>query len=797
MAITFTNRAAAEMKERVMLALKQIALARPEGKRLTQETGLQPREASAWLDIILAHFGDFHVRTIDSLVYALLRAFSLEMGLRPELEVVFEHEAILDLCFDRLLSSAQWGDEGDQLYQLFCQLLETYLTIEEAGGLLVEKGIRRRVQELYEKASGSFITGPKPDLIEAEERLKEAAHRFLSEIRKLGVADCLHKGIFQANYLQEPLSHLGKVFFEKTSVEEILTNKAQRLEGTTLSELNGLYQGLKKAREKYLHLLALARVYAYGRALEELQGEIQGLSERDGLIMGGGWLSLVKDYLKGGEGAASYAFLKLGARVHHFLIDEFQDTSRSQWEALHPLMEETLSKGGGLFYVGDVKQAIYGWRGGDWRLFEEVFTRHFPSVPSQGRQGEALTVNYRSLAQIVEFNNGLYSILKDGKFVERISEMILGAEATEGSKALFSQLICGNFQDVEQEVAPHIQKIQEKGKVETASFLASAEELRQMVSEKLTGQVKEVWERRREGIAVLVRRNRDAEDVAAWLMAESIPVVTENSLRLRSSALIKGLVAFLKFLDYPLDDLSFWGAAASRLFRGLPGLSHEALEVFLGEKNWQRPLYKTFERRFPEISERFIRPLLVRVGFVSPYDLTREVVERFRLVERFSGEEVFIYRFLELIFQTEVKGQKSLSHFLQFWEEGGMEEKIGLPDEILAVRVLTIHKAKGLEFPVVFVPFTNWRLEHPRLVRVDDGGFVNLKRPLPDMLERRRVSIMISNALEALNLLYVATTRAEEELYLYVTCLPRGEGIDRGYLSAWLREMLIEKGWLG
>ena len=797
-AITFTNRAAAEMKERIILALKQIALGEGAGKRLAEEAGLQPQEASAWLDVILAHFSDFHVRTIDSLVYALMRAFSLEMGLRPELEVVFEQEVVLDRCFDRLLSSARWGDESDRLYQLFSELLETYLKIEEARGMVVEKGIRRRVQELYEKANGSFTAGPQPDLRAAEEKLRLSAERLHSGITECGFEGCLHKGLFKPHYLQDPLAHVERGFFERTSIKEVLTKKAQGIEETTISRLDDLYQDLKSARENYLRLLAIARVHAYMSALKELRGEIRGLSEREGLIIGGEWLHLVKELLKEGEETAPYAFLKLGSRVNHFLIDEFQDTSRPQWEALFPLLEETLSKGGSLFYAGDVKQAIYGWRGGDSRLFGEVAEVHFPSVPPEGRRGETLTVNYRSLAQIVDFNNGLYRLLTDGKFVEAIAAMILGREADAESREHLSQLICRNFADVEQGMAPHLRD-GKKGKVEICSFLAPGERLRQEVRGRLIGQVKEVWERRKEGIAVLVRRNRDAEDTAAWLMAEGIPVVTENSLSLRSSDLIKGLVAFLRFLDYPLDDLSFWGAAASRLFEGLPVLSGEDLETFLSEGGWQSPFYKAFEGRFPAVSEGYIRPLLAQVGFVTPYDLAREVVERFQLVERFAGDAVFMYRFLEFVFHMEARGQRSLSHFLQLWEEGGMEEKIGLPDEISAVKILTIHKAKGLEFPVVFIPFTNWRLERPRLARLDDGSFVSLKKPLPHVLGRESVSMMITDGLEALNLLYVATTRAEEELYLYVTCLPRrgGEGVDRGYLSAWLREMLVQKGWVG
>ena len=130
------------------------------GPRLARETGLKPPKAAAWLDIILAHFSDFHCRTIDSLVYALLRAFSLEMGLKPELEVVFEEDAVLDLCFDRLLARVGWREAEDRLCRLFTDLLETYLRIEEAGGLVVERGIRRRIRELYKKADIPCLAGP-------------------------------------------------------------------------------------------------------------------------------------------------------------------------------------------------------------------------------------------------------------------------------------------------------------------------------------------------------------------------------------------------------------------------------------------------------------------------------------------------------------------------------------------------------------------------------------------------------------------------------------------------------------
>jgi len=797
MAITFTNRAAAEMKERIIRALKQIALKVADGPRLARETGLKPPKAAAWLDIILAHFGDFHCRTIDSLVYALLRAFSLEMGLRPELEVVFEEDAVLDLCFDRLLARVGWREAEDRLCRLFTELLETYLRIEEAGGLVVERGIRRRIRELYKKADIPCLAGPAPDLARAEGELRSTAEGLLAAIRQAGVEDGLNKRSFQAAFLQDPLSHVERGFFEKAAFSELLTTKARGLDERDQAHLDVLFQGLKQARALYLAVLARARVHAYMRALEELQHEVRRLSEREGVILGGGWHSLVRGYLQGGPEMGAHAFMKLGSRVRHFLIDEFQDTSRPQWEALLPLLEESLATGGSLFYVGDVKQAIYGWRGGDWRLFQEAANASFPSVPHEERKAETLAMNYRSLPAIVEFNNGLYRLFADAEFSRRIAKVILGEKAERWAEELMAHSIMRNFEDVVQEIAPPLQQGRERGRVEVTSFAASGAKLREAVKERLITQVKEVWERRKgKGIAVLVRRNVDAEAIAAWLMAEGIPVVTENSLRLRSSDLIKGLVAFLRFLDYPLDDLNCWGALASRLFQGLPGIPPEVLEGFLTEGRWQPPLYRTFAKRLPAVAVGIIRPLLARVGFVTPYDLCREVVERFHLLDRFPEEQVFIQRFFELIFQTETRGERSLSHFLQFWEEGGMEEKIGLPEEISAVRVLTVHKAKGLEFPVVFIPFTNWRLEPPRLAKLAEGCFVNLKRPLPADLEKERTVMQINDALEALNLLYVATTRAEAELYLYETSIPspRGEGKDRSYLAAWLREMLIQKG---
>ena len=168
-----------------------------------------------------------------------------------------------------------------------------------------------------------------------------------------------------------------------------------------------------------------------------------------------------------------------------------------------------------------------------------------------------------------------------------------------------------------------------------------------------------------------------------------------------------------------------------------------------------------------------------------------------RLLERYPQERPLLLRLLEVVFRSEREGAGSLAAFLSFWEQEGMEQRVGLPEGVEAVKVMTIHKAKGLQFPVVFVPFTNWRLSLPTLLRSEEGALLYLTNPLPPDLLALRLRKKMDEVIEAFNLLYVATTRPQEELHLYVTCYPQGKGVNRGMLSAWLKEMLEEGGFLG
>jgi ATP-dependent helicase/nuclease subunit A len=607
-----------------------------------------------------------------------------------------------------------------------------------------------------------------------------------------GFTKCLPGNQRIEEYLQNPRENLGKAFWSKGSLAEI-SKKAGEFGARDLRKLEKLFSGVKAAAADYLQSHARARIYPYLLTLVELRKEVRVLAESKGELLGGAWLDRTYEYLHENQVPGEYAFLKLGSVVRHFLIDEFQDTSRRQWETLTVLIDECLASGGTLFYVGDVKQAIYGWRGGDWRLFGEVMREDFPSVEPGRRAEKVLETNYRSLPAIVEFNNTLYSTLVDPALGRELAAHMMPSKTTAETCEELAATLAANFADVVQKVRPSLPEGAGEGFVCALDIWGDAETIAAGVEGWLRRQVKEVWQERKKGIAVLVRSNRQAEAVATWLIAEGVPIVTENSLRLRSSPLVKGLVSFLHFLEYPLDDLAFWGALASPLFKGLvtPG---ESLEAFLTGGRWPRPLYRAFERAFPEESRHLVRTILARSGFLTPYDLVREVLATFDVERRFPDQAVFTNRFLEIVFQAEARRSLSLSGFLEFWDETGAEEQVGLPEDLSAVRILTIHKAKGLEFPVVFVPFTNWKRRHDKEGFTSDGGLVWLESsggvPLPPELAEQRLRSTMKDVIENLNLLYVATTRPTDALYLYVTCPMQRDTPNRQYLSAWLARMM-------
>ena len=776
LAITFTNKAATEMKERVLRALKSLALGLPDpdfNGPVVQAT------AKAWLEKALRHLQLLNIRTIDSLLHQLARLFALELGLPPDFEALLDDALVFEALYDDVTARMDTGDPA--LSAMLVRITDSLIFTEGVAGFWLGDKARARLLKVFRHLlAGQGHTDVDDETLRQEmeglgQGLRMTAATLKEQLAKAGV---------------EPLSAfsglLGKI--------EILSIWAGLPDADTFAYKAGLddcvkkdskdrlTRGLEALYQEFRHTWAMAK--ARGPMLQKVLAALPFLElgqtldqaferyRRDrGVALLSQLAGKVAHLLAEGDGVPE-AYCRLGARLHHLLIDEFQDTSLSQWSVLSQLAQECLSKGGSLFYVGDVKQAIYGWRGGEAALFENV-ARQPELLRIAPVHTENLPFNRRSAPVVVDFNNRVFESLALPE-VSLAVAMALLPESPEAVRLGLAQAVRACFEKARQDLPP--------GRDDGSGFVRIR---------RLPGDKREAYEasvrqefvalftddllKRRplRDIAVLTRSNREAARAAQWLVDMQVNVVTENSLRLAEHPIIQGALGFLAFLDYPPDGMALWRfLACGELFGRSQNLGREELTDWLAV---QSPglLYRKFQRDFPEIWQRLFEPFLHGSALTTPYDLIQELFTACDVWRAYPQDEVFLRRFLELVHNAETQGFGSLSTFLEFWNQKGHQEKIPQPEEAQAVRVLTIHKAKGLEFPVVVVPFHHFPAGSSTELAdfaVDGQSMTALLiKELGEPFHQHMAKVL----LEQLNLLYVAWTRPVQELHAFLPASER------------------------
>ncbi|WP_243363941.1 UvrD-helicase domain-containing protein [Fundidesulfovibrio terrae] len=772
LAITFTNKAAAEMKERVLTSLKSLALGLPD----PDFSGRADRDtARAWLERTLKHFQTLNIRTIDSLLNQLARLFALELGLPPDFETSLDEDMVFEALFDAVTAEVPGQEQG--LSPLVDRMTDALTLIDGADGFWLAVRVESRLREVFAHLLESGPAAPCDEAaLHAEAQVLGSALTASARAVRDGVAACGARPV--ANFaslletLCQPLSLKAipeSVYARKAGIDECLTKDSRH---HSSPGLEALYQAL---REDYAR--ARSRGPLIARALSWLPFLEFGslLMKAFDAYRGDKAVALLSQLpgdvarLLAETGGVSEAFCRLGSRLNHLLIDEFQDTSLSQWAVLSQLAQECLSKAGSLFYVGDVKQAIYGWRGGEAELFRAAAREPELAAICPDPQVDTLSRNWRSAPEIVDFNNRFFSTLESPGTSRLVSETLM-PDAPEAVREALGENLRRSFAGAAQELPPGRES---SGGFVSVSRLAGDnpadyfDNARAALAELFQ---KDLLKRRDPSeIAVLTRTNREAAMAAEWLVDLDIPVVTENSLRLADHPVVRGAVSFLAFLDYPPDNMALWGFLSCReLFCRSQGVSMQALSDWLAAQS-KGPLYRKFQRDFPDAWQRLIEPFLKGAGPAGPYDLVQELFGSCRVFEAYPDDEVFLRRFLELIHNAETQGFGSLSSFLEFWRDKGREEKIPQPEDSRAVRVLTIHKAKGLEFPVAVAPFHLFPPRRPSgLARMDSPDGTGLTAPMCKELGEVYHRQMAKDFFEQVNLLYVAWTRPEEELHLFL-----------------------------
>ena len=779
LAITFTNAAATEMRDRVVTTLKSVALGHP-----ARDIPLSPAAAAAWLEIILRDMASLNIRTIDSLLHRIVRASALDLGLPPDFQPAFAGDEVMQPRLDRMLDEA-WHGDADKL-ALLRDVYGEMIRQSDRKGFVAGGHLVRRLKELWDGfLDGSFSRLSTPEeLAEREDAVwkacRDAVATFRREAKAAG-AEISANGCKACDKIMEGnATFCGSAMFADGG-GKLLKGKAAR--PAPLVEAVGELVRAAGEAGRLFPVLTEARKYArMVRLAQWLCEDFARDSRKDGNVPAA-LIPLKAVEALSGEYGVPEALCRLGSRLRHFMLDEFQDTSRRQWEAMVPLVAEALSQGGSLSWVGDVKQAIYGWRGGDTRLFDDIARdRELLGMAGACRR-ESLPFNRRSRRGVVAYNNALFSRLAEADAAREVLTAMLGSGTTPEVLEDGVTSVTEAYADAAQacpDDAPDgglIRVYDAQAVADEPSLFADGEEEDgedaaeggQAVGRALLRTVREIGARRPwSDLLVLVETNNMAHDYAALLMEDGIPVITENSLLLAEHPLVRQLAAFLRFLDRPEDDVALWTVLNGSLLAGHPACGLDARELH----DWRAShvcapgqLRQAFRVFRPRVWEGFLAPFLSRAGLMTPYDALMEWCNRLDVWRRFPEADIFLRCFMEVLASAEENGLDSFSGFLYHWEQKGGLEKVPMPDKLDAVRVMTIHKSKGLEAPAVILPLTGRQIRGDRVALVERDGLrvvCKARAGMGDPYYRERMR----QAVERINQLYVAFTRAREELHV-------------------------------
>lgn len=751
LAVTFTNKATDEMKGRILKELYVMASDPSSSSYLDwfvpslfPSASDMQKKAEAVLSDILHDYSAFAVSTIDGFFQQTLKAFSREIGHFASYQVELDKNSLVAESVDRILDSLTEDDAGllewltknvlEQIeqggrYSMDANLLEMASRLKSFQRLELLESAGMDVDEDYSKERLLEIRKKCREIITLfRNEAKTRADKALAVITGAGVdpADS-RNGFMSELYVYSELLDTDRVprpkgsfmknasdsdlWFAKTKAKTLLPKVHPFLEAP-LEDFCSLFG---KEFEVYNtacildgQLYGLGVAGALARTFRELMKEKNVLCIDDSN-------TILRDIIDGSD--APFVYEKIGVRYDHFLLDEFQDTSRVQWQNFSPLLKESESKGGDNLIVGDVKQSIYRFRGSDWKLLQESIPAEFPEHTQT-----VLETNYRSLSSIVGFNNA---------FFKTVASVLDGMDGHEDSGPM-SKI----YFDVSQEVS---KSDKDPGNV-SLTFCPKEQELDKVLES--------VMEARQAGarlseIAVLVRGKTSGGAVARRLIDNGIPVVTDDSLKVKGAITVRRLVSLMSLAENPEDTVN--------------GYLAQSLDVPVPQSCGS----------LVDMAESLLRSL--KAGDAD---------------EAWKGEILHIQSFMDNLQDYVNSNGNNLRGFLKYWE--GEDPSISSPSSGESVRIMTIHKSKGLAFPYVIIPFVenillyraekHWcipDLAGTSLEGLAEGAYdVSLGSDSADTLFAQDYKMEnFLQKVDNINILYVAMTRPALGMHL-ISALP-------------------------
>lgn len=794
LAVTFTNKATQEMKTRILSQLYGIAHKLPDSQayyeQVSQKTGFPEQtireNAAEALSLLTHHYNEFRVQTIDAFFQSVLRNLARELNLTANLRIDLNDEQVEAQAVDELINSLE---EGEEILSWIRDYIDKNIEddkgwnvigqIKDFGKNIFKDFYKEHKAELdnrfrEESFFDDFITDLRKRRAHTLKNLNDQAKQMLQKIREANVDDPSlfnnkSRGIYPyivklakgtpsdndaPNYVNTCIENATKWPAGSCSADK----KATIIELASASLCNDLkllekyrIEGWKEYQSCNLvlkHLSQLRLLHAISEAVDEINKDTNRfmLSNTQSLLS-----TLMKD------SDTPFVFEKMGAYLKHIMIDEFQDTSTIQWNNFRKLLDNCMAQiESHNLIVGDVKQSIYRWRQGDWKLLNNI--EH--NFSKEQIKIEPLDTNYRSEENIIRFNNAFFTQAVVQTVKELESDKIKGA----------SQLIEA-YKEIEQKP----RKDNGKGYVRIKLFRydkAISAEYKENILNELIDNVRQLLEHgyKQKDVAILARSKTVIPDIVDKFQSEfgtDVSLVSDEAFQLDASLAVNVIIAALRLLTHPDDKLT--ESKLVKLYQQQvmqTDKDNNALFVDRGDIELKSFLPSGYVDKFES---------LLRLSLV---DLVDEIYSLFNLGS-LEGQSAYVCTFYDTLNEYLRDHPADIDDFIEEWEDTLSSNTIQ-SDEVDGIRLITIHKSKGLEYDNVLIPFCDWDLEKTNgntiwcpgdnkekpygelpLIPIDFS-----KKMLGTVFEDDYKEEHLQNTVDNMNLLYVAFTRAGKNLFI-------------------------------
>lgn len=822
LAVTFTNKSTAEMKERIISDLQKLAKGQDPGYKnelmieLQVDDSAVTKKAQEILTIILHNYGYLSITTIDRFFQKLIRSFARDINLSSVYDVELDTDMVMTEVIDQLIEQAE---QNGRTYQHINEYTKSKIDDGKAWDLRKElidfgKNVFSEKFQMVELERYETFFESNDVLSYYQNRWLDAIQAFENDLAKIGEAALQ---LIKSNGLQLQDFNGGtrsvanfflklknkntdyEDYINKTTIKkamddpEIWATKNAPKRSEILTIASELSAWARKAQsiynegyQEYVSANALYKNFYRFALIIDILKTLKNYRDENDVMLISDAASLIAKVMNGEQ--ESFIFEKMGAQYHHFLIDEFQDTSTLQWNNFYPLIKQSLGANHLSLIVGDVKQSIYRFRNGDWSLLlEKVEKNYFPDQTEK----KPLDTNWRSSQQVIMFNNALFDILPS-----IVSQRYI--DSIESNKAKdFAKDFESAYKEQAQKLSPKSQTregyVQVDFITQPPKKKLEEDDAEEEVIENVFPRLKEILDDaiargyQQKDIAILIKRNSEANEIANYFgRLENNPYqfITEASLKLSESRIIQFILSALQFI---IDKKNKITESNLRYIYSRYILHETDVE------KWDAAICRNEEER-PTVISQFYEQI-DGLKNLPVYDIVEQIIAQFSL-QKNTEDLPYIQAFQDAIIEFYKRSNVSLPNFIEWWQIEGVKKSIKLSESQNAVRIMTIHKSKGLQFPITIIPFAEWNFEH--------GGqhapilWINTQEPqfekndltyglpiYPIKYEKALIHSIFSepyleekksNYLDQLNNFYVACTRPEEELYIISSKKSKNEG---------------------